>query len=104
MSQGNPVTGRPHGGRDEPNDDQTLPGEHPASDAQRRVAPPDPDNESETASRAAQGGAMSSREGDRAVPSEGIPAPVDAPSPADATEGDPPGGSVANQRGADTGT
>ena len=103
MSQDNPVTGHPHGGRDETPDSGSLPGERPATEEERRVTPPDADEESDTASRAAQDGPMTSLDRDKLGPSEGVPERVDAPSPADATDADPPGGSAANQRGRDSG-
>ena len=94
----NPVTGYPHGGRDEKSDDDgSLPGERPESES---VSAPQADPGDETASRAAQGGAMAST-GSAPQPTEGIPQQVQPPSPADATEGDPPGGSTANQGGRD---
>lgn len=96
MSDGNPVTGQPYGGRDERPEGAGLPGERPEKDSQDA---PDDGREVETSSRAAQEGAMPSDAGGETEPTEGIPEQVDAPSPADATEGDPPGGSAANQRG-----
>ena len=96
---GNQMAGRPYGGRNERPEGEGLPGERPVSDEERRVGPPESrDRDDDTASRAAEEGEMSSEQG-LAQPTPGIPEPVDAPSPADATEGDPPGGSAANQRG-----
>lgn len=100
MTEGNPVTGRPYGGRDEKPDPDDIPGERPVDEDERQVsAPKDPEEEHETGSRAPEAGAMPAKDRDKTEPSAGIPEPVDAPSPADATEGDPPGGSVANQEG-----
>jgi hypothetical protein len=98
MSGSTPAGGHPFGGRDERPDDEGLPGERPLSDDERTVtAPGEGRRAGETGSRAAQG--PMDDDIDAPQPSPGIPEQVDAPSPADATEGDPPGGSTANQTG-----
>jgi hypothetical protein len=98
MTEGNPVTGQPYGGRNQQTE-PGLPGERPVSEEERTQQPPSQrERDSETASRAAEEGGMSGQ-GDANVPSEGVPGQVDAPSPADATDADPPGGSAANQSG-----
>jgi hypothetical protein len=99
MSDSNPVTGPPYGGRDDKPDDAPLPGERPASRDEQTVEPPDTSGESETGSRAAESGPMGGGDTDPLRPSPGIPEQVHAPSPADATDADPPGGSAANQPG-----
>jgi len=88
---------QPYGGRNARPDDDTLPGERPVGDEERHVGSPDK-RDDETASRAAEQGEMASR-GGSVDPDPGIPQRVEPPSPADATEGDPPGGSAANQTG-----
>lgn len=88
---------QPYGGRYQRPDDDTLPGERPVSEDERHVEPPGK-RDDETASRAAEEGEMASQ-GGAVDPDPGIPQRVEPPSPADATEGDPPGGSVANQSG-----
>jgi hypothetical protein len=100
MPDDSPMAGRPFHGGDEEVEGETLPGERPVSEDEKFVGPPQSaGRDDETASRAAEEGAMSSDEPGLVEPTPGIPEPVDAPSPADATEGDPPGGSAANQRG-----
>jgi hypothetical protein len=100
MTEGNPATGHPHGGRDESPDDSALPGERPLSeDEQGQDAPTDRGRDDETSSRAPEEGTMTSDQSGLTEPTPGVPEQVDAPSPADATDEDPPGGSVANQRG-----
>jgi hypothetical protein len=101
MEQGNQMAGRPYGGRNEkPDGEERRPGERPVSEDEKFVgAPPSAGRDDDTASRAAEDGPMTSDEPERVQPTPGIPDPVDAPSPADATEGDPPGGSAANQQG-----
>ena len=101
MSEGNPVTGRPYGGRNEkPADEDVLPGERPLTEDEDEVgAPESRHRDDETASRAPEEGTMTSKDTDKVEPTPGIPEPVDAPSPADATDADPPGGSAAFQRG-----
>jgi hypothetical protein len=89
---------QPFGGRNERPDDDTLPGERPAEDDEKEVGPPGDKNDHETAPRAAEQTEMASRDQDTG-PTPGIPERVEPPSPADATEGDPPGGSTANQTG-----
>jgi len=98
MTEQNPVTGQPYGGRDEKPDDGPLPGERPESET---VGAPDTDQQHDTGSRAAQGGPMAGSDdaGDGPQPSPGIPEQVDAPSPSGASDADPPGGSAANQSG-----
>lgn len=94
----NPVTGYPHGGRNKvPDDGSSAPGERSESET---VTPPRPDPGDDTGSRAAQDGPMAST-GSAPQPTEGVAEQVRPPSPADATEGDPPGGSTANQGGRD---
>ena len=93
----NPVTGQPYGGRDQKQDGSGLPGERPESES---VSAPRRDAGDDTASRAAQDGPMPSS-GSAPQPTEGVPGQMQPPSPADATEGDPPGGSTANQGGRD---
>ena len=99
--EGNPMAGRPSDGRNEKPEGAGLPGERPLSEDEKHVGPPaSADRDDKTASRAAREGTMEDDERPGlAEPTPGIPEPVDAPSPADATEGDPPGGSAANQRG-----
>lgn len=101
MTEGNQMSGRPYGGRNEkPDDEDVLPGERPVSEDEKHVgAPRHTDDDSETASRAAEDGPMQTDEPGLAEPGPGIPQGFGPPSPADATEGDPPGGSTANQRG-----
>ena len=98
MTEDNPVTGRPYGGRDD-RGGPGLPGERPAEGDEREVSSPSTDPDHETASRAAQEGGMTSRDVDLDAAGPGMPERVDAPDPADATDADPPGGSVANQQG-----
>jgi hypothetical protein len=97
MTEQNPGTGQPYGGRDEKSDDAGLPGERPEQETV--TAPSSASSGGENASRAATGGAMASDAPGEQRGSEGIPEQVDAPSPADATDADPPGGSAANQTG-----
>jgi hypothetical protein len=98
MTEGNPVTGHPFGGK-EPPEDAGIPGEEPLpEDEQTRKAPETGDSDDETASRAAEEQVMSDKEG-VAEATPGVAQPVSPPSPADATDADPPGGSAANQRG-----
>ncbi len=100
MTEGNPLTSHPYEGRNERPDDEDLPGERPVSEEERRQGPPgDRDRDDETASRAPEGRAMTSHDPEIAQPTSGVPEQVEAPSPADATDGDPPGGSAANQQG-----
>jgi hypothetical protein len=96
MSDTNPLTGPPSGGRDKMPDDDAVPGEQTTSG--ENVQPPETRGGHDSGSRAAQGEPMTS-DTDSLQPSPGIPTQVDAPSPADATDGSPPGGSVANQDG-----
>ena len=88
---------QPFGGRNERPDDDTLPGERPVDEEEKHVEPPGK-RDDETASRAAEEGEMAARDQDTG-PTPGMPERVEPPSPADATEGDPPGGSTANQTG-----
>jgi hypothetical protein len=97
MTEQNPATGQPYGGRDEKPEGDGIPGERPESES---VGPPtDSSRNDESASRAATDGPMTSDPPGELRGSEGIPEQVDAPSPADATDADPPGGSAANQDG-----
>jgi hypothetical protein len=93
----NPATGYPYGGRDSKPDDASQPGERKESESH---GAPAASSGNETASRAAQEGPMSST-GSAPQPTPGVDGQVQAPSPADATEGSPPGGSTANQSGRD---
>jgi hypothetical protein len=97
MTEQNPVTGQPYGGRDERDDEDGLPGERPSDETVS--APSSASSGDESASRAASDGPMTSDPPGELRGSEGIPQQVDAPSPADATDADPPGGSAANQTG-----
>src|SRR3712207_3389163 len=97
MSDSNPVTGQPYGGRNDPDPDAPLPGEREVSGDESAVgSPAGRGSGGETGSRAAESGEMSS-DGEGLQPTTGIPNRVEPPGPADATEGDPPGGSAANQ-------
>ena len=101
MSGSMPAGGHPFGGRDERPDEESgeQPGERPVSGDEATITPPGGEQRSgDTGSRAAEG-PMDTSDVDAPQPSPGIPEQVDAPSPADATEGDPPGGSTANQTG-----
>ena len=89
---------QPYGGRNKRPDDDTLPGERPVTEDEQTVEPPGEKNDHETASRAAEESEMASRDQETG-PTPGMPERVEPPSPADATEGDPPGGSTANQTG-----
>jgi hypothetical protein len=100
MAEGNPLTSHPYQGRDKRPDDADLPGERGVSEREQHQGPPaDRRRDHETASRAPEEDSMSADDPGIAQPTSGIPEQVDAPNPADATEGDPPGGSAANQRG-----
>lgn len=101
MSEDNPLTGRPYGGRNEKPEESDLPGERPLREDEKHQGAPAGRHrdDHETASRAAEDGAMSSGDDGLVEPTPGIPQRVDAPSPADATDADPPGGSAANQQG-----
>jgi hypothetical protein len=86
MTEQNPATGEPYGGRDE----------------KETVGPPvTAGRDHENASRAATDGTMAADAPSTMEPGEGVDRRLDGPSPADATEGDQPGGSVANQAGRD---
>ena len=97
MSETNPVTGQPYGGRDEKPEGDQLPGERETDETQD--APSSAGRDDETASRAATEGAMSWPQQGGAEPSPGIPGQVQAPGPEDATGSGAPGGSAANQSG-----
>jgi hypothetical protein len=97
MTEQNPATGQPLGGRDDKPEGAGIPGERPEKES---VGPPaDSARDDENASRAATGGPMASDPPGDLRGSEGIPERVEPPSPAGATDADPPGGSVANQDG-----
>jgi len=98
MTEQNPVTGQPYGGRNEKSDDAPLPGEREGAET---VGAPGSDEGHDTGSRAAQDGPMVGADDSSGglQPTPGIPERVDAPSPSGATDADPPGGSAANQSG-----
>jgi len=97
MNDGNPITGQPYGGKNEPSGDSSVPGTYGEGGV---VQPPDdPGEGGDNASRAAVDGPMASDPPGEMRGSEGIPQQVAAPSPGDATDAEPPGGSVANQTG-----
>ena len=102
MSENEMSGQRPYGGRNEARGedvrDEVQPGERPVSEEEQHVSPPGRERDDEMASRAAEEGEMASQ-GGAVSPSPGIPERVEPASPADATEGDPPGGSAANQAG-----
>lgn len=96
MTEQNPATGQPYGGRDEKPEDAALPGER---EEKQDVGPPDTKPGGGHSSRAATDGPMTSEPAGDLDSTEGIPNQVDAPSPDDATDAEPPGGSAANQGG-----
>ncbi len=103
MSDSNPVTGQPYGGRNDKQQDAPLPGERDVSGEEASVgAATDRGSGGETGSRAAESGPMTS-DSEGLEPTPGIPGRVEPPGASDATEGDPPGGSAANQSGRDPG-
>ena len=83
MSDSNPATGQPYGGRDEKPDDGPLPGERPSSGDEATVEPPD--GSGGGGSRAASE-PMDSSDTDSLQPGPGVPHQLHATSPDDVTD------------------